>query len=66
LNARVELFNGKGGLIEGCIERIDRTGLDFVALEDPKLVPPLSTKWHVYAAFGEFGRYVHKTLFTIF
>jgi len=53
LNARVELFNGKGGLIEGSIERIDRTGLDFVALEDPKLVPPLSTKWHVYAAFGE-------------
>ncbi|KAI9402588.1 hypothetical protein POPTR_001G290100v4 [Populus trichocarpa] len=51
-NDRVELFNGKGGLIEGCIERIDRTGLDFVALEDPKLVPPLSTKWHVYAAFG--------------
>uniref|UniRef100_A0A3N7FUZ2 16S rRNA (uracil(1498)-N(3))-methyltransferase n=1 Tax=Populus trichocarpa TaxID=3694 RepID=A0A3N7FUZ2_POPTR len=48
----IELFNGKGGLIEGCIERIDRTGLDFVALEDPKLVPPLSTKWHVFAAFG--------------
>lgn len=48
----IELFNGKGGLIEGCIERIDRTGLDFVALEDPILVPPLSTKWHVFAAFG--------------
>ncbi|KAL3576213.1 hypothetical protein D5086_021496 [Populus alba] len=51
-NDRVELFNGKGGLIEGCIERIERTGLDFVALEDPKLVPPLSTKWHIFAAFG--------------
>ncbi|GMY38773.1 ribosomal rna small subunit methyltransferase e [Fagus crenata] len=49
---RVELFNGKGGLIEGCIQRIDRTGLDFVALEDPKLVPPQTTYWHVFAAIG--------------
>ncbi|KAJ6302625.1 hypothetical protein OIU77_016668 [Salix suchowensis] len=48
----LELFNGKGSLVEGCIERIDRTGLDFVALEDPTLVPPLSTQWHVFAAFG--------------
>lgn len=48
----IELFNGKGGLIEGCIQRIDRTGLDFVALEDPKLVPPQTTYWHVFAAFG--------------
>ncbi|XP_052175289.1 uncharacterized protein LOC127790051 isoform X2 [Diospyros lotus] len=49
---RVELFNGKGGLIEGCIQRIDRTGLDFVALEDPKMVLPQTTQWHVFAAFG--------------
>ncbi|KAI7992091.1 Ribosomal RNA small subunit methyltransferase E [Camellia lanceoleosa] len=49
---RVELFNGKGGLIEGCIERIDRTGLDFMALEDPKIVLPQTTQWHVFAAFG--------------
>ncbi|XP_052175297.1 uncharacterized protein LOC127790051 isoform X3 [Diospyros lotus] len=48
---RVELFNGKGGLIEGCIQRIDRTGLDFVALEDPKMVLPQTTQWHVFAAF---------------
>ena len=66
LNARVELFNGKGSLIEGCIERIDRTGLDFVALEDPTLVPPLSTQWHVFAAFGEFGRCLQRRLFRIF
>uniref|UniRef100_A0A5B7AF95 16S rRNA (uracil(1498)-N(3))-methyltransferase n=1 Tax=Davidia involucrata TaxID=16924 RepID=A0A5B7AF95_DAVIN len=51
-NDRVELFNGKGGLIEGCIQRIDRTGLDVVALEEPKLVPPQTTQWHVFAAFG--------------
>ncbi|KAH9695078.1 16S rRNA (uracil(1498)-N(3))-methyltransferase [Citrus sinensis] len=48
----IELFNGKGGLIEGCIQRIDRTGLDVVALEDPKLVLPQHTQWNVFAAFG--------------
>eukprot|EP00261_Vitis_vinifera_P033459 XP_019074702.1 PREDICTED: uncharacterized protein LOC100258322 isoform X3 [Vitis vinifera] len=47
-----ELFNGKGGLVEGSINRIDRTGLDFIALEDPKLVLPQSSRWHVFAAFG--------------
>lgn len=51
-NDRVELFNGKGSLIEGCIQRIDRTGLDVVALEDPKLVLPQHTQWNVFAAFG--------------
>lgn len=49
---RVELFNGKGGLVEGLIQTVDRSGLDFVALEDPKLVLPQSTQWHVFAAFG--------------
>ncbi|KAL6964459.1 16S rRNA (uracil(1498)-N(3))-methyltransferase [Sarracenia purpurea var. burkii] len=49
---RVELFNGKGGLIEGSIQRIDRTGLDFVALEDPIIVLPQTTRWHVFVAFG--------------
>ena len=44
-------------MIEGCIQRIDRTGLDFVALEDPKLVPPQTTYWHVFAAIGEFCFY---------
>ncbi|XP_034681824.1 ribosomal RNA small subunit methyltransferase E isoform X3 [Vitis riparia] len=47
-----ELFNGKGGLVEGSINGIDRTGLDFIALEDPKLVLPQSSRWHVFAAFG--------------
>ncbi|XP_059446174.1 uncharacterized protein LOC132177748 [Corylus avellana] len=51
-NDRVELFNGKGGLIQGCIQSVGRTGIDFVALEDPKLVPPQTTCWHVFAAFG--------------
>ncbi|XP_062022976.1 uncharacterized protein LOC133739246 isoform X2 [Rosa rugosa] len=48
----IELFNGKGGLVEGVIQTVDRSGLDFVALEDPKLVLPQSTQWHVFAAFG--------------
>ncbi|XP_048317667.2 uncharacterized protein LOC107434355 isoform X2 [Ziziphus jujuba] len=48
----IELFNGKGGLVEGCIQRIDRTALDFVALEDPKFLLPQSPQWHVFAAFG--------------
>ncbi|KAG5548276.1 hypothetical protein RHGRI_013843 [Rhododendron griersonianum] len=49
---RVELFNGKGGLIEGCIQSIDRTGLEVEALEDPRIVLPQNTQWHVFAAFG--------------
>ncbi|KAM0046208.1 putative 16S rRNA (uracil(1498)-N(3))-methyltransferase [Helianthus debilis subsp. tardiflorus] len=49
---RVELFNGKGGLVKGSIEMIDRTGADIVALENPKLVSTNTTQWHVYAAFG--------------
>ncbi|XP_050891133.1 uncharacterized protein LOC127096627 isoform X3 [Lathyrus oleraceus] len=51
-NARVQLFNGKGGLVEGCIQNIDRTGLDFVALTDPKLVPPQNSQLHVFSGFG--------------
>ncbi|KAL5988286.1 hypothetical protein ACLOJK_036049 [Asimina triloba] len=52
VNDRVELFNGTGGVIEGFIQRIDRTGLDFMALEDPKVLSPTGIQWHVYAAFG--------------
>ncbi|KAK7295213.1 hypothetical protein RJT34_18118 [Clitoria ternatea] len=51
-NDRVQLFNGKGGLVEGCIQNVDRTGLDFVALDDLILIPPQNTQWHVYAGFG--------------
>lgn len=48
----VELFNGKGGLVEGFIQNIDRSSIDFVALEDPKLVLPQTPQWHIFAAFG--------------
>ncbi|XP_020243002.1 uncharacterized protein LOC109821229 [Asparagus officinalis] len=52
LNHKVELFDGAGGLIEGCIQRLDRTGADVMALEDPKVTTPQGTQWHVFAAFG--------------
>ncbi|CAH8384179.1 unnamed protein product [Eruca vesicaria subsp. sativa] len=49
---RVELFNGKGGLVEGCIQNIDKTGVDFVAQEDQKVILPQGMQWQVFAAFG--------------
>nr|VDD60154.1 unnamed protein product [Brassica oleracea] len=49
---RVELFNGKGGLVEGCIQNIDKTGVDFVAQEDQKVILPQGIQWQVFAAFG--------------
>ncbi|GFP88651.1 ribosomal rna small subunit methyltransferase e [Phtheirospermum japonicum] len=52
INDRVELFNGKGGLIEGRIEKIDRAGADFEALDNPKLVSLQTTQWHIFAAFS--------------
>ncbi|KAJ8529992.1 hypothetical protein K7X08_036827 [Anisodus acutangulus] len=52
IHDRVELFDGKGVLVEGCIQNIDQTGLDIVVLENPKSVSPHNTQWHVYAAFG--------------
>eukprot|EP00256_Glycine_max_P052083 XP_014618326.1 uncharacterized protein LOC100797940 [Glycine max] len=51
-NSRVQLFNGKGSLVEGCIQNIDRTGLDFVALNDLISIPPPNTQLHVFAGFG--------------
>lgn len=52
INDRVELFNGIGGLVEGSIQKIDRAGLDFVALADPRFIKPHDTQWHVYSALG--------------
>lgn len=50
----MELFNGKGGLVRGYIEKIDRAGADIEALENSRLISPQTTQWHVFAAFGEF------------
>lgn len=38
--------------MRGNIQSIDRAGLDFMAQEDPKTVPPQMPQWHVFAAFG--------------
>lgn len=51
--ARIELFDGKGSLVEGSIERVDRTGLDFVAINDPIVIHPKKPQWDVFAAFGK-------------
>ncbi|KAE8707598.1 Ribosomal RNA small subunit methyltransferase E isoform 2 [Hibiscus syriacus] len=47
-----ELFSGRGGLVEGFIENIDRTPISFVALEDPKLVLPQTPQWNIFSAFS--------------
>lgn len=48
----MELFDGKGGLVEGCIQSVSRTGLDIIALQEPQVVDPQGVQWHIYAAFG--------------
>ncbi|KAJ3697621.1 hypothetical protein LUZ61_001326 [Rhynchospora tenuis] len=55
-NDRIELFDGSGCLVEGSIQRIDKTGSDIVAVEDPISVPPYGMQWHVYAALGTLKR----------
>ncbi|XP_074286043.1 uncharacterized protein LOC141611415 isoform X2 [Silene latifolia] len=52
VNDRIELFNGKGCLVEGSIEKVDRTGLDFVAIRDSVVVHPHEPQWDVFAALG--------------
>ncbi|XP_039137385.1 LOW QUALITY PROTEIN: ribosomal RNA small subunit methyltransferase E-like [Dioscorea cayenensis subsp. rotundata] len=49
---RVELFDGAGGLVEGCIHNVHRSWLDVISVEDTKIVPLKGVQWHVYAAFG--------------
>ena len=40
-------------MVEGSIERVDRTGLDFVASKDTIIVHPHKPQWDVFAAFGK-------------
>ncbi|CAN6450086.1 unnamed protein product [Victoria cruziana] len=49
---RLELFNGAGEVIKGSVVKIDKTGLDVMALDDPEVHVPKGTQWHVYSAFG--------------
>ncbi|KAK8933231.1 hypothetical protein KSP39_PZI015185 [Platanthera zijinensis] len=52
LSDRVELFNGTGGLLQGCIQSIDRNGSDIIALEEPSFLCPEGIQWHIFAAFS--------------
>lgn len=49
---RVELFNARGGLVEGVVLRVERSSAEIVALEEPLLLTPTGVQWHVFAAFG--------------
>ena len=50
---RVELFDGAGGLVEGVIHKVDKSGSDVELLEDARIIAPQGIQWHVFAAFGE-------------
>ncbi|CAN7105112.1 unnamed protein product [Brassica rapa subsp. narinosa] len=51
--ARVELFNGKRGLVQGCIQSIDKSRVDFFAQEDQEVILPHGImQWQVFAALG--------------
>ncbi|KAG5397317.1 hypothetical protein IGI04_019131 [Brassica rapa subsp. trilocularis] len=51
----IELSNGNGGLVEGCIQSLDKTGVDFFAQEDQEVIlPPQGIQWQVFAAFGTY------------
>lgn len=52
VNDRVELFDGAGGLVEGSIQKVDKSGSDVELLEDARLIAPQGIQWHVFAAFG--------------
>ncbi|KAK9666539.1 hypothetical protein RND81_14G192100 [Saponaria officinalis] len=54
VNDRIELFNGKGCLVEGAIEKVDRTGLDFVAVRD-SIVCILVNRNGMYSQLLELG-----------
>eukprot|EP00252_Welwitschia_mirabilis_P023920 TRINITY_DN6899_c0_g1_i1.p1 TRINITY_DN6899_c0_g1~~TRINITY_DN6899_c0_g1_i1.p1 ORF type:complete len:312 (+),score=39.08 TRINITY_DN6899_c0_g1_i1:124-1059(+) len=49
---RLELFNGRGGLVQGQILRIQKTGADIIAVEDPAILSPTGIQWHIFSAFG--------------
>ncbi|KAK3149464.1 hypothetical protein QOZ80_3AG0217720 [Eleusine coracana subsp. coracana] len=49
---RVELFDGAGGLVEGSIKKVDKSGSDVELLEDARHIAPQGIQWHVFAAFG--------------
>ncbi|CAK9220796.1 unnamed protein product [Sphagnum troendelagicum] len=52
LNDRVELFDGKGGIVEASLVQIRNTSVELAAVRTCQVLPPTSPHWHVAAAFG--------------
>jgi 16S rRNA (uracil1498-N3)-methyltransferase len=51
---RVELFDGKGGIVSGQLSSISRTVAEVVTAESLQKLSPVGPYWHVAAAFCEF------------
>lgn len=49
---RVELLDGKGGVVEGVVARVGRSTIDVAAVEDIRFLSRAGPFWHVAAAFG--------------
>ncbi|MCO5587717.1 hypothetical protein L7F22_041668 [Adiantum nelumboides] len=49
---RVELFDGKGGIVEGVVTAISRNSTHIAAAGDVCHLSPMGPFWHVAAAFG--------------
>ncbi|KAH7441763.1 hypothetical protein KP509_03G053400 [Ceratopteris richardii] len=49
---RLELFDGKGGIVEGVLTAISRNSVQIIATHDLRYLSPLGPFWDVAAAFG--------------
>lgn len=52
IDDRVELLDGKGGIVEGVVARVGRSTIDVAAAGDVRHLSPAGPFWHVAAAFG--------------
>lgn len=59
--SRVELFDGKGGIVEASLVQIRNTSVELAAVRTCQILPPTSPHWHVAAAFGGSGNLLRKS-----
>ncbi|BBN18788.1 16S rRNA (uracil1498-N3)-methyltransferase [Marchantia polymorpha subsp. ruderalis] len=52
VNDRVELFDGKGGIVVGRLVNVNRHNAEVAAIEEPQIMAPAGPNWHVAAAFS--------------
>ncbi|KAJ7569553.1 hypothetical protein O6H91_01G083600 [Diphasiastrum complanatum] len=52
VNDRLELFDGRGGIVMGKVVRIDRNVVHVAIKESARILSPSGPSWHVAAAFG--------------